>query len=196
MFWRPAGEEDVFVAVVIVVADGDAVEIAGASEAGVGGDVGEGAVAIVAVEAIGGVGEWVAEAGAREDENVEPAIVIVIDKRAAAGHGFDDVIAAGGVASDGWRGEAGVVGDVCELRVPGKAGGFGAGAARTPRDATSCGERRSGARARRLSSDRRCELGHGALVNHSILTQESRRWRATADFLYNWTCFAELEPEL
>ena len=56
--------KQVEVAVVVVVADGDALAPAGAAQPGLVRDVSEGAVVIVAVEAVGSFGRRAVEAGA------------------------------------------------------------------------------------------------------------------------------------
>ena len=85
------------------------------------GDIGERAVAIVFVEAIGGIGGRIAQSRAGKHENVEPAVVIVIEERAAAAHGFNDVIGAFGMAADRNRFQPGARGNVGEACAEGQA---------------------------------------------------------------------------
>ena len=79
----PVGDEQIVVAVVVVVADADALSPAGVDESGFGGDVGEGAVAIVFEEMVGGLlsGGKAFEARAVDEEDVQPAVVVVVDRR-------------------------------------------------------------------------------------------------------------------
>ena len=90
----PEAAEQVVPAVVVVVAHADAGLPAGAPQAGFFGDVGESAVAIVFVEMRGGslAGRPVGvEACAVGQINVQPAVVVVVEKGQAAAFGFDDV---------------------------------------------------------------------------------------------------------
>ncbi len=120
-------EEDVFEAVVIVVGDGDARNPAGAREAGFRGHVGESAVAVVAIEAIAGAFGRGAEAGAAEREDIEPTVVVVIEKGDAAAYGFEDVALGIGVAVDSGGDEAGLTRNVGEPGVERQAGALAPG---------------------------------------------------------------------
>jgi hypothetical protein len=74
------GNEEIVEAVVVVVADADGLSPAGMNQASLYGDVGEGAVAIIFVQAIGGLlarGKAF-QARAVHQKNIEPAIVVVI----------------------------------------------------------------------------------------------------------------------
>jgi len=93
----PVGDVDVFVAIVVVIADGDAHGEAFAGDAGLRGDIGEGAVAIVAVEMIGGIGAIgvgvigdAFEITATENVEVEQAVVVVVEPNASGACGFKD----------------------------------------------------------------------------------------------------------
>ena len=88
MFWRPTGDEEIFEPVVVVIAHGHAGEPALAGQAGLFGHVGEGAVAIVLVQAVGGARRSAIPAAAGEQQNVQPAIVVIIEERSAAADGF------------------------------------------------------------------------------------------------------------
>jgi hypothetical protein len=96
------GDVEIGETVVVVVADGYAdavVAIAGVGEAGFFGDVGEGAVGILAVEAVPvfgvlaveflGLVHWIGQLAAVHQENVEEAVVVVIEEGDASAHGFD-----------------------------------------------------------------------------------------------------------
>jgi hypothetical protein len=123
----PIGEEKIVEAVVVVIADADSGSPADLCQAGFFGDVGEGAVAIVFVEPVGGAGRIAFEARAREGEDIEPTVVIVIDKSAAAADGFEDVRAVIFRAVDQRSVETGLVGNVGEAGIEGDAGGLAAG---------------------------------------------------------------------
>src|ERR1700722_9035107 len=89
----PEAAEQIVPAIVVVVADADAGLPAGAGEAGFVGNVSEGAVAIVFVEMrSGSLAGWPVRVETRAvgQVNVEPAVVIVIEKGEAAAFGFDD----------------------------------------------------------------------------------------------------------
>ncbi len=119
-----AGDEDIVVAVVVVVADGDTSRPNAASQAGLRGDVFEGAVAVVVIEPNGGIrGSW---RGALpltgEDDDIHPAVVVVIDESGAAAHGFEHVVDTAFVTVDDGRVESGLLRDVYEAGVPGESG--------------------------------------------------------------------------
>ena len=86
-----ARDKNVFIAVVVVVADRDAHVVAGAREPGLFGYVGEVAVAVVLEEAVGIFrGSLLERLDVRSvgEENVELAVVVVIEDRDAARHSF------------------------------------------------------------------------------------------------------------
>ncbi len=74
------GDEEVVEAVVVVVADGHRGRPTRALQSSFGRDVGERAVAIVLVEAVGGTGGRAFQAGAAENEQIHPSIVVVVDE--------------------------------------------------------------------------------------------------------------------
>ncbi len=86
------GDEEIFKTVVVVVTHGDGAGPAGAQQACFLGHVGKRAVAIVFVEAVAGACYRVVHARSTENENVEPAVVVVVEKGDAAAHGFYNVI--------------------------------------------------------------------------------------------------------
>ena len=85
-----------------------------AEQAGLFGDVGEGAVAIVVVEAVAGAGDSAVETAAGELENVHPSVVVVVDEGAAAAGDFENVVRSGDAAVDGGLGESGGFRDISE----------------------------------------------------------------------------------
>ena len=86
--------DEIVEAVVIEVADGAAHAVTGLVEADRGRHIGEGAVAVVAVQLVGGersfsiAGE---QRAALDAEEVGPAVVVVIDPADAAAHRLGDV---------------------------------------------------------------------------------------------------------
>jgi hypothetical protein len=86
--------------------------------------VGEGSVAVVFVEPVIGVIRRMIETRATQDEDIQPAVIIVIDKGHAAAHSFDDVILAGNAAVDHRCTQAGLLGDIHEAGSPGQSRGL------------------------------------------------------------------------
>jgi len=86
------GAENVVEAVIIIIADADPVGPADRVETSFFGDVGESAVAIVFVKAIGGLGRRAVNAGATKQEEIHPAIIVVVDEGTTTAIGFDDVL--------------------------------------------------------------------------------------------------------
>ena len=93
------GDEEVVEAVVVVIADGAAHAVTGVGQARFFGDIGERAVAIVAIEFVRRERAGVL-AGAQRDvlheEKVGEAVAVVIDPGDAAAHRFHDVLDVGG----------------------------------------------------------------------------------------------------
>src|SRR5258708_24159607 len=90
-----AGDEEVGETVVIVISHGDAQAVHLHIQARAPGHVCEGAVAIVVVEAQGGAALFVARpVHAVDEDDVLPAVVIVIQKRAAGTQRFGQIFAA------------------------------------------------------------------------------------------------------
>jgi hypothetical protein len=85
------GEEQVLEAVVVVVADADAHSPAGIGESGFGGHIGKRAVAVVVIEPVAGARRSAFERTAAEQEDVHPAVVVVVEEGASAAHRFHDV---------------------------------------------------------------------------------------------------------
>jgi hypothetical protein len=78
--------EEIGVAVVVVVGGGGAEIVVAAGDAGFGGDVRELEIAVVAEERIGGFGA-VGEGAAVGEEEIEAAVVVVVEDGDAAGCG-------------------------------------------------------------------------------------------------------------
>src|SRR5580692_4430764 len=110
------GDIEIFTAVVVVIADADALAPAGVREAGFFCDIGESTVVIVVIEMAGGRfrGGGI-EAGAVNDEDVRPAVVVVVEDGDAGSGGFDDVFLGVHAAENDRIGKAGFFGDVGEM---------------------------------------------------------------------------------
>src|SRR2546425_10566760 len=108
------GDEEVVEAVVVVIADANALSPAGMNEAGFDGDIGEGGVAIVFEEAIGGraARRKTFEASAGDEKNVEPAVVVVVVEGDAAAGGFEQIFVFVFATENCFGVEAGFAGDV------------------------------------------------------------------------------------
>ncbi len=84
-------EKQIFPAVIVIVADANSGRPTGIGETRSGGDIGEGSVAIVAVEAVSGTWQDAPELTAANQENIHPAIVVKVEERAATSHRLDDI---------------------------------------------------------------------------------------------------------
>ena len=109
-------QEQIIVAVVIVIADADAVTPARMAESRFLGHIGESAVAIVVIEVIcrflaGGKSLVL---GAVQQEDIEPAIVVVIEEGDSTTVGLHDVLLRVFVTVNGGSGKAGARRDVSE----------------------------------------------------------------------------------
>src|SRR5579883_864428 len=122
----PAGDEKIVEAVVIVIPDGDAGGPHGAAQAGFFGDIGERAVAMVAVEPDRRARRRVLPAPAGEQNDILPAVVVIIDEGDAAAHRIHDVVVDLRAAIDDRRAQAGGGSYVHELGIEGQPGGFAA----------------------------------------------------------------------
>ena len=111
------GDEEIVVAVVVVVADAAGLSPAGADvEAGTFGDIGEGAVAIIFEEAamrLFALRETL-EAPAVDEEEIEPAVVVVVVEGQAAAGGFEKIFIFADAAENGFDVEAGAFDDIDE----------------------------------------------------------------------------------
>src|SRR5208282_6023841 len=123
------GDEEILKAVVVVVADADAHRPTGIEQAGLSSDVGERTIAIVLVKAIAGSGRDAFQAAATEDEDVHPAIVVVIEEGATAAHDFRNVGCTGAFAVEHRLRESGTCGYIHKAGERKRVlGGTGAGA--------------------------------------------------------------------
>src|SRR5207248_2847165 len=99
----PEAAKQIVPPIVVVIADAHARLPAGAGQAGPFCDVGEGSVAIVLVKMRGGgFAGWPVgiDAGSVGEIDVEPAVVVIIEKSQSAALRFDDVFFVIGAAPD------------------------------------------------------------------------------------------------
>jgi hypothetical protein len=61
---------------------------------------------LVFVQPVAGARRGAAQAGSREHEDIQPAVVVVIQKCDPGAHDFDDVVHTVGPPADGWRAQA------------------------------------------------------------------------------------------
>ena len=123
----PIGDEKVQAAIVVVIAHGNALAPTGSPQAGLIGNVGEGAIVVVAIEAVGGLRGRIFKTGPAYDEDVQPAIAIVIQQRYAAGGCFRQILNVLLRAIDDGLRKAGLLRDVNQTGWPEFAGGLLAG---------------------------------------------------------------------
>src|SRR4029077_968081 len=120
----PIGDKQVLKAVVVVIAHANAGRPTRAEQTGLGGHIGKSAVTIILVEAVGSSFGGGLESCPAEEENVEPAVVIVIEQGASAAHCLHDVFLLGDAAIDRWKMQPRRFRNVRKLGVKRKAGGF------------------------------------------------------------------------
>src|SRR5581483_8867208 len=103
--------------VIVVVGDADPVGPADCSQPRVVGNVGEGAVTIVPVKAIGGL-LWITfQTRAREQKDIHPSIVVVVDEGAATAIGLQNVFLRFDAAIDHRRAKPSLLGDIGETGI-------------------------------------------------------------------------------
>src|SRR5690349_11680067 len=88
------GDEDVVEAVIVVVGDADAIGPTCELQPGRLCDIGEGAVAIIFIKAIGCLWRCAFQASAGKQKDIHPSIVVVVDKGASAAVRFQNVLLA------------------------------------------------------------------------------------------------------
>ncbi len=113
----PGAAEEIVPAVVVIIADANAGLPASTREPGFFGDVGERSVAIIFVEMRGwrfSSGPFGVEPRSIGQINIQPAIIVVVEKSDATALGFDDVAFAINSAPHVGDGQAGFLRDVYE----------------------------------------------------------------------------------
>jgi len=107
---------EIFPAIVVIVADADTLAPAGVSETGLFCDIGESAVVIIVIEMARGRSCWGGiEACAVNDEDVRPAVVVVVEDGDARSRGFNDVFFGVYAAENDGICKACIFGDVGEM---------------------------------------------------------------------------------
>src|SRR5271157_5023380 len=111
------GDVEIFPAVVVVVADTDALSPTARGQARFRGDIGERAVMIVAVEMVRRplTGFRRFQGCAVHDEDIEPAIIVVVEDGDARACGLNNVLLAVGPAEDFRYRQPGLLGDINEV---------------------------------------------------------------------------------
>ena len=96
------GDEEIVKAVVVVVADATGLSPAGTSQAGLFGDIGEGAVTIVVKQITGGIAvpNRRIKAGSVHQKNIEPAVVVIVEQRHPATHLLEQKLLVGRAAGN------------------------------------------------------------------------------------------------
>src|SRR5579872_1394890 len=120
------GAENVLESVVVVISDANTVSPAGGMQSGLFSHVGKRSIAVVFVQAVRGFGRSAIESGSAEQKNVDPAIIVVIDKGAAAAVRLKDIFLAVDAAVDGRLMQSSGLGNIYEMRIEGPARTWGA----------------------------------------------------------------------
>ena len=86
-------------------------------QAGLFGNVSEGAIAIIFVEAVGGARRSALEQGPGEEKDIHPAVIVVVNEGAATAVGLQNVFVDLSTTVNGGRVKSGGGGYVGEMRV-------------------------------------------------------------------------------
>src|SRR5437660_6640134 len=117
-----AGAEDILKPIVVVIADAYRRGPVHRSQSGFLRNIGEGAIPIVLVEVVRRIGRGAVQASAGQQEDVHPAIVVIVHESAATAGGFQNVFLAFHAAIDRGRGQPCRSRNVCEACVEGPPG--------------------------------------------------------------------------
>ncbi len=100
-----AGHIQVFISIVVVVADGDAHAIANSLQAGLLRNVFKGPIRLLVVQAVPvfgagllrneSLGRWIGIRRAIHKEDIQQAVIVAIEKRHARTHGLNEILARG-----------------------------------------------------------------------------------------------------
>src|SRR5882762_3707283 len=85
------GAENIVKAVVVIVADANAARPANRMQSRFFRNIGESAISVVLIETIARAFGCALQARARQDENVHPAVVVIVNESAAAASRFDQI---------------------------------------------------------------------------------------------------------
>ncbi len=110
----PVSNEEVFKPVVVIIPDCHSVGESCAKQSGLPGHVGEGSVPVIFIQAVGGGGRRIGETRAREHQDVQPAIIVIVKEGGAAAHALEDVIVVIRMAADHGLIEPGLPRDIGE----------------------------------------------------------------------------------
>src|SRR5580704_2414120 len=108
---------EIFIAVIVVIADANALAPSGVSQACFLSDVSESSVMIIMIEmaCVSFSGRRRVKAGAIDDENVGPAVVVVVENGDPGSRGFNDVFFCVHAAENHRIGETCFFGDIGEM---------------------------------------------------------------------------------
>src|SRR5437764_3578352 len=120
----PVGDKQILEPVVVVVTDTHSAGPARFEQPRFLGDVCECAVAVVLIEAIARTFGSVRQANSREDKNVEPTVVVVVQKCTAAAGYLDDIVLAVNAAVNRDVTQTSSCRDVLEARAEWQSGKF------------------------------------------------------------------------
>src|SRR5206468_9325568 len=114
------GNVQIVPAVILVIADADALAPPGRLQASVHCDVNKRAVVIITIEVIGGRSctRYAFERGDVHDENIWPAVIVVIENCNPGAGRLDNVLLGIYAAEDGGHGESSFFGYVLEICNP------------------------------------------------------------------------------
>ena len=123
------GAKQIFEAVVVVVSNANARCPACIAKAGFFGHIRESSITIVFVQAIGCFRRGAFDRRAAKQEDIHPAVVVIVNESATAARGFEDVIFRISMAVNNGRGQPGRGGYINEVCVERSSGGswFGLG---------------------------------------------------------------------
>src|SRR5438128_2660430 len=111
----PVGDEQVIVAVIVVIANAHRGHPAGALQSRLFRNVRKRAVTIVLVQAVSATLGWAFETRAAKQEDIDPAVIVVIDERGASTYGLENVLFSIHAAVNYWRHQSGLLGDIHEM---------------------------------------------------------------------------------
>ena len=117
-----AGDQNIIVAIAVIIGDGDAHAPAGRPQSSLFSDVGEGSVAVVVVQRADRLTAASVrfQTGAANQHDVEPAVAVVIEERASASDRFEDIVLARRPLSVEEAGEPGGSRNIGEARPRGR----------------------------------------------------------------------------
>src|SRR4051812_12531807 len=111
------GDVQIVPVIVVVVTDANPLAPTGRFQAGFYGDVSKRAVVIVSIEVVGR--RFTAGRGfkrsAVHDENIWPAVIVIVENGNAGAGGLDDVLLGANATEDVHHGEPGFFGNVFEI---------------------------------------------------------------------------------